>query len=129
MLSANVVRYGQPVTLNATIDDDRYRYDKGFNGNQAPTEHDPQPIKAANAYINLLPWDSGAKAIALKPVDGGAFGAAPKTTVSGVIDTAALKPGKHLIYVQGANQKGQAGPPDAVFKVIPKDAPEPCPPK
>lgn len=129
-LSANVVRQGQPVTLNATIDDDRYRYDKGFNGNQAPTKHDPQPIKAANAYINLLPWDSGAKAIALKPVDGGAFGAAPKTTVSGVIDTAALKPGKHLIYVQGANQKGQAGPPDAVFlKVIPKDAPEPCPPK
>lgn len=129
-LSAATVRQGESVTLTATIDDDRYLYDKGYPGNQAITKHDPQPIKAANAYINTLPWETSAKAIPLTATANTAFGGAPKVTVSGVIDTSAFAPGKHLIYVQGINQKDKAGPPDAIFiEVLAKDAPEPCPPK
>jgi hypothetical protein len=129
-LSATVVKQGDPVTLTATIDDDRFLYDKGFAGNQPPMKHDPQPIRGANAYVNLLPWDSGAKAIALSPVAGATFGSGPKLDVSGTIDTSKFAPGKHLIYVQGVNGKDKAGPPDAVFlEVLAKDAPEPCPPK
>lgn len=129
-VSAVSVRQGEPVTLTATIDDDRYLYDAGYRGNQPVTKHDPQPIKAANAYINVLPWDAGAKAIPLSVTANAAFGSDPKVTVSGVIDTSAFAPGKHLIYVQGINQKDKAGPPDAVFlEVLAKDAPAPCPPK
>ncbi|PLC04032.1 hypothetical protein CY658_18535 [Variovorax sp. RO1] len=131
-VSATVVRQGESVTLTATIDDDRYLYNEGFSivGNQPVTKHDPQPIKAANAYINVLPWDAGAKAIPLSAAANAAFGSGPKVAVSGVIDTSMLAPGKHLIYVQGTNQKDKAGPPDAVFlEVLAKDAPLPCPPK
>ncbi|MDZ4356267.1 MAG: M14 family zinc carboxypeptidase, partial [Variovorax sp.] len=129
-VSAATVKQGEPVTLTATIDDDRYLYDAGNSLNQAVTKHDPQPIKAANAYINVLPWDAGAKAIPLSVTASAAFGSGPKVTVSGVIDTSAFAPGKHLIYVQGINQKDKAGPPDAVFlEVLAKDAPLPCPPK
>ncbi|MCY1247637.1 hypothetical protein D9M72_609860 [compost metagenome] len=127
-----MVRQGESVTLTATIDDDRYLYNEGFSivGNQPVTKHDPQPIKAANAYINVLPWDAGAKAIPLSAAANAAFGSGPKVAVSGVIDTSMLAPGKHLIYVQGTNQKDKAGPPDAVFlEVLAKDAPLPCPPK
>lgn len=127
-LSATSVRQGESVTLTATIDDDRYRYAEG-DSDWPVTRHDPQPIQAANAYINTVPWDSAAKAIPLSATADIAFGAGPKVTVSGVIDTSAFMPGKHLLYVQGVNQKGRAGPPDAVFlEVLAKDAPQPCPP-
>ncbi|BEP54944.1 hypothetical protein GmRootV118_21880 [Variovorax sp. V118] len=129
-VSAATVRQGEAVTLTAVIDDDRYLYDAGFSGNQAVTKHDPQLIKAANAYINVLPWENGAKAIPLSATANASFGSGPKVAVSGVIDTSAFAPGKHLIYVQGINQKDKAGPPDAVFlEVLAKDAPAPCPPK
>lgn len=129
-VSTATVRQGESVTLTALIDDDRYLYDAGYEGNQVVTKHDPQPIKAANAYINVLPWDAGAKAIPLSAAANAAFGSGPKVSVSGVIDTSMLAPGKHLIYVQGTNQKDKAGPPDAVFlEVLAKDAPLPCPPK
>lgn len=128
-LSAATVRQGTLVTLTATIDDDRYLYDQGFAGNQPPVKNDPQPIKAASAYVNLLPWDDGAKPIALTPVEGSAFGSGPKLDVSGVIDTSKFAPGRHLIYVQGTNARDKSGPPDAVFlEVLAKDAPDPCPP-
>ena len=79
--------------------------------------------------INTVPWDSAAKAIPLSATADIAFGAGPKVTVSGVIDTSAFLPGKHLLYVQGVNRNGRAGPPDAVFlEVLAKDAPQPCPP-
>ncbi|QRF62071.1 M14 family zinc carboxypeptidase [Variovorax paradoxus] len=123
-LSATAVKQGESVTLTATIDDDRY-----LHSTQPITRHDPQPIQAANAYINTVPWDSTAKAISLSATADTAFGAGPKVTVSGVIDTSAFLPGKHLLYVQGINRNGRAGPPDAVFlEVRAKDAPQPCPP-
>lgn len=122
-LSASTVRQGDVVTLSALIEDDRYRYAEGPD-TPPVTRHDPQPIKAANAYINKLPWDAGAKAIALSADAAAAFGSRPSVTVSGAIDTSKFAPGKHLIYVQGINQMDQAGPPDAVFlEVLAKDAP------
>ncbi|WP_422099213.1 M14 family zinc carboxypeptidase [Variovorax sp.] len=125
-LSAATVRQGESVTLTATIDDDRYLYEQG-DCRLPVTRHDPQPIQAANAYINTPPWDGAARAIPLRATADTAFGAGPRVKVSGVIDTSAFMPGKHLLYVQGINQKGRAGPPDAVFlEVLAKDAPQPC---
>ncbi|WP_455285526.1 hypothetical protein [Cupriavidus necator] len=115
---------GELVTVSALIDDGRYRYDAGFSDNPPATRHEPEPITAAYAYVDRLPWESGLKAIGMNAHSGNAFGSASTFGVSGVIDTSNLAPGKHLVYVQGTNKKGHRGALDAVFlEVMAKAAP------
>ncbi|MFO1516001.1 MAG: M14 family zinc carboxypeptidase [Lysobacterales bacterium] len=107
-LDATTVVAGQPAGLHATINDARYNQSNGVE----PT----YPIRAAYAYVDTPPWQAGAVAIPLSAADG-SFNSSSEAVV-GSIDTAALAPGRHLVYVQGISDRsaqGTAGPPDAIF--------------
>ncbi len=104
---------GLYVTLTATIDDVRYNQSNGTQTTYA--------IKAANAYVDTLPWDVGATPIQLT-TSSGVF--SNKTeTVHGDISLNGLAPGRHIVYVQGVNtlggSAGTPGTPDAVFVDVP----------
>ncbi|MGN6518221.1 MAG: M14 family zinc carboxypeptidase [Dokdonella sp.] len=106
---------GPYTTISATIDDQRYK-----SGTQTSF-----PIRAANAYIDRLPWEPGAAPIALAAVDG-AFNGTTET-VRGDLGLTGLAPGRHIVYVQGINTlgggNGTPGTPNAVFVDVP-DAPQ-----
>lgn len=106
-LSAPRVVQGVPVNVRATIDDRRYRTSSPAQATFA--------ITAARATVDTLPWHADALPIALDAGDG-TFGSTVET-VGGWIETSALAPGRHLVYVQGSNSAGggTAGVPDAVF--------------
>lgn len=73
-------------------------------------------IVGAIASIDLLPWQTGAVAIALGASDG-TFDSALEV-VTGTLPTAQLTAGRHLVYVQGTDAEGSsctAGVLDAVF--------------
>ncbi|MEO7326676.1 MAG: M14 family zinc carboxypeptidase [Dokdonella sp.] len=104
---------GLYVTVTATIDDLRY--------NQSNGTQSTYPIKSASAYLDTLPWDINAAAIALAANDGAFDG---KTeVVHGDISLAGLTPGRHILYVQGVNTfgggNGTPGTPDALFIDVP----------
>jgi hypothetical protein len=108
---------GPYTTVTAVIDDVRYNQ---TNGTQAT-----YTITAANAYIDRLPWESGAVPIPLSAVDGAFDG---KTeAVIGDIALVGLAAGRHILYVQGINTagggSGTAGTPNAVFVDVPDPPP------
>ncbi len=104
---------GLYTTVSATIDDVRYNQTNGMQTTYA--------IKAANAFVDTLPWQVGAAPIALAATDGN-FNS-PTETVTGNINLDGLAPGRHIVYVQGVNTfgggAGTPGTPDAVFVEVP----------
>lgn len=105
---------GPYTTVTATIDDLRYNQNNGTQSTFA--------IRAANAYVDQLPWQPGAVAIPLSASDGAFNG---KTeAVSGDVSLVGLAAGRHIIYVQGVNTagggSGTAGTPNAVFVDVPQ---------
>ncbi|MEO7917489.1 MAG: M14 family zinc carboxypeptidase [Dokdonella sp.] len=99
---------GASIAVSAIVDESRYN---NSNGTQVT-----YPISGANAYIDHAPWDDGAVAIPLQASDGN-FNSITET-VTGMISTAGLSSGRHLLYVQGVNTQtngGRSGAPDAVF--------------
>lgn len=110
---------GTKVALSATIDDNRYRYS---NAGQSTIKPPPYPvvfnIKSANAYIDKLPWEEGATPIPLAlSASDQARSDFPQATMSagGMIDTAGLAPGRHMVYVQGINADDKPGAVSAAF--------------
>ena len=75
-----------------------------------------QAIAGATASIDALPWDSGVALQTLSAADGNYD--TSREGVSGALDSNALSPGKHLIYVQGGDASGAKGPPSAAFVEI-----------
>jgi len=110
--SATSVAAGTTLTLDATLDDTRYNQENGVEPVHA--------IAGVAAYVDRLPWEPGAVAIPLAPVDG-AFDT-PQEAVRGAIATAGLAPGAHFVYVQGADAAGQRGTPNAVRVVVQGEA-------
>lgn len=103
---------GYRVTLTARLDDTRYN---SLNGSE-PT----QVIGSAAATIDVPPWESGAVNIPLLASDG-AFDS-PIESIVGRIDTSGLAPGRHIIYVHGADADGNWGVVSALFlEVFPSD--------
>jgi hypothetical protein len=105
---------GLYTTVTATIDDLRYSQSNGMQSTFA--------IKAANAYVDQLPWQPGAVATPLSANDGTFNG---KTeAVSGNVALVGLAAGRHIVYVQGVNtaggSNGTAGTPNAVFVDVPQ---------
>jgi carboxypeptidase T len=95
---------GSDATLTATIDDTRYA-----NGESI------QSIAAAEYYVDIPPWVTGATPIAfdMAPVDG----SFDETTevVSASFDTSGLGAGRHILFVRGRDAAGSWGPFSATF--------------
>jgi hypothetical protein len=72
-----------------------------------------QAVAGAVAYVGTPPWLPGAVALPLQPADG-AFNTATEA-LAGTLDTTALAPGRHLVFVQASDATGQAGPVSAAF--------------
>ena len=96
---------GTPLDISAALDSGRFN-----NSNGVQPVHD---IASAAAYVDSLPWDAGATAIALD-ADDGAFDGSEETAV-GAIPTTGLAPGRHFVYVQATDVDGNAGTPNAAF--------------
>ena len=113
--------FGDQATLSADISDNRYR-DPRQNSSVIVQPRTRHSIAGARYYIDELPWESGATGIDMQPSDG-QFDATEEN-VEAVIDTSTLAPGRHLIYVQGRDIAGEAGPPKAVFlDIVPRAEP------
>ena len=61
----------------------------------------------------MPPWEPGATAVALAPVDG-AFDATLEA-VAGALDLTGVADGRHLVYVRGRDAAGDWGPVSAAF--------------
>jgi carboxypeptidase T len=92
------VNTGQPLVVNATINDTRY---SNSNGTEPV-----QNIAAAEVYVDTPPWSPGAAPVAMVPSDG-TFNATiePVTTT---LSTAGWSLGRHTLFVRW-------GPVSAVF--------------
>jgi carboxypeptidase T len=102
--SASVVR-GQPVTISANLNDGRY----SSVGGTEPLQN----IAGGTVYVGAPPWSGSPPTVAMVARDG-SFNATTET-VDGTIDTSALSPGRHLIYVEGRDALGNRGPVSAKF--------------
>jgi hypothetical protein len=96
---------GDPLAFTATIDDARFSTANGTEPTQA--------IAAAEAYLDVPPWDAGASPIPLAASDG-AFNEVAEA-VEGDIDTTGLASGRHALYVRGRDASNAWGIVSATF--------------
>jgi carboxypeptidase T len=113
--SASVVR-GQPVQISASLNDGRY---SARNGTEPV-----QTIAGGTVYVGAPPWSGTPPSVAMVARDG-SFNATVETA-DATIDTSALAPGRHLIYVEGRDSLGNRGPVSAKFlDVLPSGGNQP----
>ena len=99
------VTQGQSIVLTASINDTRYRNTNGTEPTQA--------IAAAEYYVDLPPWVSGASAKAMAATDG-AFNSTVEN-VTATLNTASLSVGRHIVFVRGRDAANNWGAFSAVF--------------
>ena len=104
-MPSGTVPSGQPLVVNATVNDSRFNNQNGTE----PT----QPIAAAEVYVDVPPWSPGAAPIALAAADGN-FNT-PVEAVTGTLPTAGWPLGKHTLFVRGRDTLDNWGPVGAVF--------------
>jgi len=114
-LDNNIVASGTAVTLNATSTDTRFNNSNGTENTQT--------INAAEYYIDVAPWQSGAIAFDLLASDG-AFDEQTES-VTGGINTSGLTAGKHIVYVRSRDTSGTWGAVSAMFLTITDSPPAP----
>ncbi len=102
---ADLVATGDVLAISALLDGGRF--------NQSNGQEPLRDIASANAYVDALPWQDGAVAIALDALDGG-FDSA-REGAAGTLDAGALGVGRHFVYVQGVDTAGNAGTPAAAM--------------
>lgn len=109
-ISATNVPIGKAVSVTATVDDTQF--------NQSNGTEPVQNIASASAYLDQQPWTPGATPIAMHATDG-AFNAAHEVVTGGIL-TFGLRPGRHVVFVQGTDADGHPGTPlAAYFNVLP----------
>lgn len=105
---SNIVVSGQPLVVNATVNDTRFN-------NQNGTEP-VQPIAAAEVYVDVPPWAPGASPINLAAADG-SFNSSVEA-VTGTLSTAGWPLGRHTLFVRGRDTLNNWGPVGAVFVYV-----------
>lgn len=91
-------------TLTAKLDDGRFYKE---------SENKGDTVASAEYFVDVAPWQEGAKGVAMELKDGTADKTAEDFTA--VVNTAGLSAGRHTIYVQGKDDKGNAGPVSAIW--------------
>lgn len=99
------VLIGTAVTLSATASDARFNNSNGVEPTQA--------IAGVQYTVDVPPWDPAAVPVQLSASDG-AFNAVTENA-AGVINTAGLSPGPHLVYLQARDAGGALGAVSAAF--------------
>ena len=106
-LSGSQVPAGTAVTLSGSINDTRYR-----SGYGEPTQN----IAAAEYYVDIPPWGTGATAHAMAASDG-SFSSTVEA-VTATVDTTGWSMGKHLLFVRGEDASGNWGAFTGIFLTI-----------
>ncbi|MBC7955850.1 MAG: carboxypeptidase [Cytophagales bacterium] len=106
--SGGGVTAGTPVSLTASATHTRFNQSNGTE----PTRN----VTAAEAYIDVPPWSTGAAPIALSAADG-SFNATTES-LAGTLNTSGLSLGNHLVFVRARVASGQWGPVTAKFLKI-----------
>jgi len=104
-ISSTTVQQGYNLGVSGWVDDSHY--------NQSNGTEPVQLIVNARAFVDVLPWAAGAPSYAMKAYDG-AFNYG-RELVTLAIPTANLKPGRHIVFVQGQDQSGARGVPKALY--------------
>ncbi|MBN1661116.1 MAG: PKD domain-containing protein [Anaerolineae bacterium] len=99
---------GQPLELTAVANDTRYNNSNGTE----PTQN----VVAAEYYVGVPPWETGAVAYPMAAVDG-AFDEKVEP-VEATVDTAGLAPGRHTIFVRSQDANGTWGAVSAAFVTV-----------
>ncbi len=108
----DLVVAGDTVRVTARVDDSRLnRTPQPQTG--APPPPNTQNVASARVFVDRLPWEGGATPQAMTASDGG-FNSGTEA-VHADLSTTGLSSGRHLVYVQGVDANGDAGPPNAVF--------------
>lgn len=107
-LSPASVPSGATFTVQATVTDERF--------NQSNGSETVQAIVGADAYIGVPPWAAGAVPHPLAAADG-SFDSSSEA-VAGTLPTVNLAEGKHIVYVQGRDAAGAAGPVYATYLTV-----------
>ena len=102
---SDLIAAGDPLPVSAHLDSSRF--------NQSNGTEPVHTIASAAAYVDALPWDANASPVALQAGDG-TFDSNVESA-EGSLDSSALAPGRHFIYVQGTDTAGNAGTPNAAF--------------
>ncbi len=107
---------GAPLTVTATVDDQRYRYN---DPDQAQAMYgvnefvSAEPIAAVTLYLDQPSWASPSSSIHLTATDG-SFDSAVET-ISGNIDTSGWPLGKRLVFIEATDSSATTGIPTALF--------------
>ncbi len=102
------VASGDPTTLTAIINDTRYNTSSGTEATQT--------ISAAEYYIDLPPWQTGAVAQPMNPSDG-SFDSQIEGVTTTVL-TSSLSAGKHILFVRGMDANNNWGAFSAIFLTV-----------
>lgn len=108
----DLVVAGDTVRISARIDDSRLNRTAQPQAG-APPPPTTQNVASARVFVDKLPWDGTAVPQAMSASDGG-FNSGSEA-VQFDLATTGLSSGRHLVYVQGVDASGDAGPPNAVF--------------
>ncbi len=106
---------GTNVTISAVASDARFSNSNGTESTQA--------IAAAEYYVDIPPWESGATPIDMTPSDGSFNSTTEK--ISAIIDTTDWELGNHTIFVRSCDADGVWGAVSAKFLSISNDPPPP----
>jgi hypothetical protein len=107
-LSQSSVPAGASVTLSGVVNDTRYN---NSNGTEAT-----QNIAAAEYYVDVPPWNSGAAPLAMSASDG-SFSSTTEN-VQATVNTTGLSQGKHILFARGKDAAGNWGAFSAIFLAI-----------
>jgi carboxypeptidase T len=106
---------GAPVTLDATLNDTLY---SKANGTEPI-----QNIAAAEYYVDIPPWQTGAVAFAMTAADGSLNSMVESVTAT--LDTGELSDGRHTLFVRGQDAGGNWGAFSAIFLTVTASAETP----
>lgn len=108
----DLVVAGETVRISARIDDSRLNRTAQPQAG-APPPPTTQNVASARAFVGTLPWASGAVAQAMSASDGTFNSGSEAVRLD--LSTTGMSSGRQLVYVQGVDTAGDAGPPNAVF--------------
>jgi carboxypeptidase T len=101
-----LTRIGDPAVLTVTLDTTRFYSPSG--GNPVTT------VAGGEVYLDIPPFTPGASPIGELTALDGSFDSAVESAQI-LLDTSALSPGQHTVFIRGKNTDGQWGVITAIF--------------
>lgn len=106
--SPSTADWGETITISASASDAHFSTRNGTEATQA--------IQAAQAYLDVPPWESGATPLPFTALDGNFNTTTENITLN--LPATNLSPGRHTLYVRAQDASGSWGAVSALFITI-----------